>query len=149
MTTLGRAKAGAIVQGGDRWQAIPNRPQGKKAKFDFYMDRKAGIVNVYIDDTRACTLQSRQPDPSNLGKSLVFVAEERYPIKISNIVLGSWNGSLPDLRPTPNFTTLFPSEDKSPHKILLVNGDVIPGTCLLYTSPSPRDQRGSRMPSSA
>ena len=24
-----------------------------------------------------------------------------------------------------------------------------PGACLLYTSPSPRDQRGSRMPSSA
>ena len=24
-----------------------------------------------------------------------------------------------------------------------------PETCLLYTSPSPRDQRGSRMPSSA
>ena len=24
-----------------------------------------------------------------------------------------------------------------------------PGNCLLYTSPSPRDQRGSRMPSSA
>ena len=26
---------------------------------------------------------------------------------------------------------------------------VIVDTCLLYTSPSPRDQRGSRMPSSA
>ena len=26
---------------------------------------------------------------------------------------------------------------------------VHPSTCLLYTSPSPRDQRGSRMPSSA
>ena len=26
---------------------------------------------------------------------------------------------------------------------------VAAGTCLLYTSPSPRDQRGSRMPSSA
>ena len=25
----------------------------------------------------------------------------------------------------------------------------LPGICLLYTSPSPRDQRGSRMPSSA
>ena len=25
----------------------------------------------------------------------------------------------------------------------------LPETCLLYTSPSPRDQRGSRMPSSA
>ena len=29
----------------------------------------------------------------------------------------------------------------------VVDGDYIP--CLLYTSPSPRDQRGSRMPSSA
>ena len=30
------------------------------------------------------------------------------------------------------------------------DGDgVADGTCLLYTSPSPRDQRGSRMPSSA
>ena len=30
----------------------------------------------------------------------------------------------------------------------LDDGDVVQ-TCLLYTSPSPRDQRGSRMPSSA
>ena len=28
-------------------------------------------------------------------------------------------------------------------------GGVYPNACLLYTSPSPRDQRGSRMPSSA
>ena len=28
-------------------------------------------------------------------------------------------------------------------------GTLLAGTCLLYTSPSPRDQRGSRMPSSA
>ena len=31
----------------------------------------------------------------------------------------------------------------------LVLGFSLSGTCLLYTSPSPRDQRGSRMPSSA
>ena len=30
-----------------------------------------------------------------------------------------------------------------------VKGFVTFNTCLLYTSPSPRDQRGSRMPSSA
>ena len=40
------------------------------------------------------------------------------------------------------------------HSKRLVNsaenmGYEIPYTCLLYTSPSPRDQRGSRMPSSA
>ena len=32
---------------------------------------------------------------------------------------------------------------------LLIFGNPMIGTCLLYTSPSPRDQRGSRMPSSA
>ena len=28
-------------------------------------------------------------------------------------------------------------------------GDLLPGDCLLYTSPSPRDRQKSRMPSSA
>ena len=38
-----------------------------------------------------------------------------------------------------------------PLKILLLTAFMVtlPYTCLLYTSPSPRDQRGSRMPSSA
>ena len=31
----------------------------------------------------------------------------------------------------------------------MIRPTTIPETCLLYTSPSPRDQRGSRMPSSA
>ena len=31
----------------------------------------------------------------------------------------------------------------------VANGNLIGKVCLLYTSPSPRDQRGSRMPSSA
>ena len=30
-----------------------------------------------------------------------------------------------------------------------IRRDKLVGICLLYTSPSPRDQRGSRMPSSA
>ena len=33
--------------------------------------------------------------------------------------------------------------------VLQRNGGTVQWTCLLYTSPSPRDQRGSRMPSSA
>ena len=35
---------------------------------------------------------------------------------------------------------------KMPEDFLLITADTV---CLLYTSPSPRDQRGSRMPSSA
>ena len=33
--------------------------------------------------------------------------------------------------------------------ILMYGGTIMATSCLLYTSPSPRDQRGSRMPSSA
>ena len=32
---------------------------------------------------------------------------------------------------------------------LMISGSLLYRDCLLYTSPSPRDQRGSRMPSSA
>ena len=35
------------------------------------------------------------------------------------------------------------------HNALLYLPEGLPEPCLLYTSPSPRDQRGSRMPSSA
>ena len=34
-------------------------------------------------------------------------------------------------------------------KGVILSGSPASTTCLLYTSPSPRDQRGSRMPSSA
>ena len=37
-----------------------------------------------------------------------------------------------------------------PDEIAAIPGvELVVGACLLYTSPSPRDQRGSRMPSSA
>ena len=35
------------------------------------------------------------------------------------------------------------------HDCGLADDEIDPDGCLLYTSPSPRDQRGSRMPSSA
>ena len=38
---------------------------------------------------------------------------------------------------------------RSKNVILACYNMMIPYICLLYTSPSPRDQRGSRMPSSA
>ena len=44
---------------------------------------------------------------------------------------------------------LFPSNKEAP-RVVVTNGMVIPNySCLLYTSPSPRDRTRSRMPSSA
>ena len=50
--------------------------------------------------------------------------------------------------------TLLDNTDRWASGVLLLVGPKGSGkthlsTCLLYTSPSPRDQRGSRMPSSA
>ena len=53
--------------------------------------------------------------------------------KISNIVVR--NSSLRWPVPVDELQTLI--------------GETVTHVCLLYTSPSPRDQRGSRMPSSA
>ena len=41
--------------------------------------------------------------------------------------------------------TLVPPGRDGQHLVIALDGK----PCLLYTSPSPRDQRGSRMPSSA
>ena len=46
-------------------------------------------------------------------------------------------------------TILFFQLTKIPFPVLGIMTLAIINGCLLYTSPSPRDQRGSRMPSSA
>ena len=46
-------------------------------------------------------------------------------------------------------STAFHLAEQGRDVILLERGEIASEACLLYTSPSPRDQRGSRMPSSA
>ena len=56
-----------------------------------------------------------------------------------------------------DFSTAILDRKKSPNRLVVddaVNDDnsvvaIHPNTCLLYTSPSPRDRQKSRMPSSA
>ena len=50
-------------------------------------------------------------------------------------------------RPRPSREVLVPNQEK--RKPSARGEDTECNYCLLYTSPSPRDQRGSRMPSSA
>ena len=63
---------------------------------------------------------------------LLMSREEKYSVASK----GSGMIALND--PLPNMAEYVPTK-------AVVNHDI----CLLYTSPSPRDQRGSRMPSSA
>ena len=66
-----------------------------------------------------------------------------------NITLKVWRQDGPDDR--GRFET-YQADNISTHASFLEMLDVVNenlNDCLLYTSPSPRDQRGSRMPSSA
>ena len=47
------------------------------------------------------------------------------------------------------FINVYCNKNKQTDKVIKVCGNGWSKDCLLYTSPSPRDQRGSRMPSSA
>ena len=63
-----------------------------------------------------------------------FNEDEEIEVKVSGINPSSWG-----VEDVYLWTWYFDSNDVE------VNSNI----CLLYTSPSPRDQRGSRMPSSA
>ena len=71
--------------------------------------------------------------PLSMGGAFIAVADDANAI--------TWNpAGLPGLRRT-EFTSTYAN--------LYNMGITQSYICLLYTSPSPRDQRGSRMPSSA
>jgi hypothetical protein len=144
LRTYGKAKNGALRgMGGGRWQQIRMLPDTNRAHFDIYTNRKTGTFNIYIDGVRACLLQSQNPDPENMGTGISFVAEKNHPIELSSIIVTPWNGSslpvpkktLVDSDQTQDGETTSPKnpddqggEQLPPHKIILNNGDEVPGT---------------------
>ena len=82
------------------------------------------------------------------------VAEELLKAKVTAIgyeLVIAEDGSLPLLEPMSEVAGKLATQVGA-NLLLTQNGGrgvLLGGTCLLYTSPSPRDQRGSRMPSSA
>ena len=117
-----------------------------------------GVYNVIVTDSRGCQIVS----DSIVVDALTFVADIElskaihvYPnpvmdvlhVDIDNLSATAW--SIQDI----SGRVIYQSQQIN--SSIDVSG-LDPGvyilaiqTCLLYTSPSPRDQRGSRMPSSA
>jgi len=145
LRTRGKANGGGALARGGRWKQLNLARNKTSAHFDIFIDRKTGTITVYIDNLRACVLQSQAPDPENLGTGLSFVSEQRYPIEISNISISPWNGtSLPNQKfelhpggvPAPGDADKKDGEKKEgdekkdtlpPHRIILKNGDEVPG----------------------
>ena len=135
LRTQGKIKGGAMLFRGGRWKQLHIRPENNHAHFDFFVNRKAGTVDIFINHQRACMLLSQSPDPSNLGTGLSFSSVGRNSLEISSITVTPWNGTtLPKTVQTIKPNTKDPKKNNPekkhtpPHRIILNNGDVIPGT---------------------
>ena len=77
-------------------------------------------------------------DPAS-RQARIALAEKKLKVRLLHI--DPWN-------PDEKFLQIT-AEGTPPTLIDIIPGGEVHISCLLYTSPSPRDQRGSRMPSSA
>ena len=89
------------------------------------------------------------------GGTLNMTIENDYTNSYPTLTIGGWNGGTGHLAindGTINLDGNFYQNNISPSGGLtptVATAEQTGGTCLLYTSPSPRDKRQSRMPSSA
>ena len=97
-------------------------------------DQDSGTVEVDGRPERIGTVQRA----AALGITLIH----QELILCDNLTVGAWMhlGREPRRGPFIDFRTIEAESRRHLERL---------GVCLLYTSPSPRDQRGSRMPSSA
>ena len=86
---------------------------------------------------------NREPIQYILPNKMPFSREEKECISVAvGKLLGKGAIRRASFDPNQFLSNLFTIPKKGGEPLPLIN-------CLLYTSPSPRDQRGSRMPSSA
>ena len=134
---------------------------------------KSPILVLHPQPVNFAELIDRCLEPSmysrNVLKAFLATAKEKkqnkYPIHIKFNTglnrLGFWENDVPhileelsgrnEVKVASLFSHLAASEDKNEREFSLQQIETFKNisACLLYTSPSPRDQRGSRMPSSA
>ena len=97
-------------------------------------------------DKLKLSLKSATPQPSEAAKkAALMLAQESFEKNYQN----NFQGSVDEARPMNNRPDKKVGLFKGFSKMFSQLTSKQAYLCLLYTSPSPRDQRGSRMPSSA
>ena len=97
---------------------------------------------------------SKQGTPSVTGKVYGFFSDENFKYLDVQVTAGPWAISDNVIGATNSTAAQISAIETRVH-IIDLKGDFVADvpfkgyTCLLYTSPSPRDKRQSRMPSSA
>ena len=142
ITSLGMLTAAAQTQKTPPQPASPNAPVATEA-----------TVSPPRAATGKPTIVTVKPKPSRLVQALdsnqdgkLSLEEIEAAVAILKGLDQDGNGELTSDEFGPVMTS---KKQQSSRAILRPTSKTKPSACLLYTSPSPRDQRGSRMPSSA
>ena len=95
---------------------------GERIRCDIYSDTRSGAFHIYIDGKNYANFSDLTPSPELMGKSLHLRSRRDYEMRIQNIKLFKWNGSLPQ-----KLGTEEESELQKKNQLLLANGDALVG----------------------
>ena len=128
---------GVVIGNNDKGERYPRESYTKDQKSDVNENAITGSGSTYPNNAiiKHEGTSVKEPTRESISPSYPF-----------NHMIESESGHVLEMDDTPNAERLHLYHRSGSRIEFLRDGDM---TCLLYTSPSPRDQRGSRMPSSA
>ena len=133
----------------DRGYIDPNVPGGA-AIYDFVRDAAPWHEVIPADDGLTFSVESRVRSCTDVTSTRLASTRAKDAICDALVDVNGWRPPPPQFghssADVPLYLSLFRDEAKLYRDM---SGESLHRRCLLYTSPSPRDQRGSRMPSSA
>ena len=131
-------------------RAYYGKVYGEKPEFCPEHGKKRGFINVHIKRCIECNITAKYGIRGERPKYCAKHGKERGLKDIVSILcLEIGCTKQPRFGPHNGKKRTHCTEHKKKGFISDYKKCISKGCCLLYTSPSPRDQRGSRMPSSA
>ena len=108
---------------------------------------------IAVEDARGVTVRLAEP-PRRIVSLVPSTTETLFALGLGDRVVGITRFCVHPAESLRGRVKVGGTKDIDPARLASVNPDLVIGnieenTCLLYTSPSPRDKRQSRMPSSA
>ena len=121
------------------WVGGVQGASGIKFRIRFASEEEVEFKNIYFQKRKGSLKVFKKEDKTYLVANISTSELDKKDLVMHSNVKKEAKNTLPEIK--------LPFELKENEAAIsyLVNGKF----CLLYTSPSPRDQRGSRMPSSA
>ena len=145
---LQRAAIEAVLKATkDRWSNY--FPPTSATAFDATLEGRYSGIGIWLRQTPEGTLQISSVQPNSpASKAGIKVSDELLMVDGAGIANASVADAIGALRGNPNTQVALELARKNlKYSVDIKRASVL--TCLLYTSPSPRDRTRSRMPSSA